>query len=89
MLFRSGGVGRELGSTGIHHLEAGAVVLHRQGVHLCQTLDDVYKRQVCNMENLDPVGIHTGDTVVVALSQTLTDHEYQMPVSYTHLCSAQ
>ena len=34
-----GGVGRELGSTGIHHLEAGAVVLHRQGVHLSQTLD--------------------------------------------------
>ena len=33
------GVGRELGRTGIHHLETGAVVLHRQGVHLCQTLD--------------------------------------------------
>ncbi len=33
---------------------------------------------VCNMENLDPVGIHTGDSVVVAPSQTLTDYEYQM-----------
>ncbi|HHV78381.1 MAG TPA: carbamoyl-phosphate synthase large subunit [Firmicutes bacterium] len=33
---------------------------------------------VCNMENLDPVGIHTGDSVVVAPSQTLTDSEYQM-----------
>ena len=33
---------------------------------------------ICNMENLDPVGIHTGDSVVVAPSQTLTDHEYQM-----------
>ena len=33
---------------------------------------------VCNMENLDPVGIHTGDSVVVAPSQTLSDHEYQM-----------
>ena len=33
---------------------------------------------VCNMENLDPVGIHTGDSVVVAPSQTLTDHECQM-----------
>ena len=32
---------------------------------------------VCNMENLDPVGIHTGDSVVVAPSQTLTDHEYR------------
>ncbi|MEN6566334.1 MAG: carbamoyl-phosphate synthase large subunit [Veillonellales bacterium] len=33
---------------------------------------------VCNMENIDPVGIHTGDSIVVAPSQTLTDHEYQM-----------
>ena len=33
---------------------------------------------VCNMENVDPVGIHTGDSVVVAPSQTLTDREYQM-----------
>ena len=33
---------------------------------------------VCNMENLDPVGIHTGDSIVVAPSQTLTDKEYQM-----------
>ncbi|MGG0937224.1 carbamoyl-phosphate synthase (glutamine-hydrolyzing) large subunit [Brevibacillus centrosporus] len=33
---------------------------------------------VCNMENLDPVGIHTGDSIVVAPSQTLTDRQYQM-----------
>lgn len=33
---------------------------------------------VCNMENLDPVGIHTGDSVVVCPSQTLTNKEYQM-----------
>lgn len=33
---------------------------------------------VCNMENIDPVGIHTGDSVVVAPSQTLADREYQM-----------
>ncbi len=33
---------------------------------------------VCNMENIDPVGVHTGDSVVVAPSQTLCDHEYQM-----------
>ncbi|KZN97322.1 carbamoyl phosphate synthase large subunit [Aeribacillus pallidus] len=33
---------------------------------------------VCNMENIDPVGIHTGDSIVVAPSQTLTDEEYQM-----------
>jgi len=33
---------------------------------------------VCNMENIDPVGVHTGDSVVVAPSQTLGDKEYQM-----------
>ncbi|CAI8009926.1 Carbamoyl-phosphate synthase large chain, partial [Geodia barretti] len=33
---------------------------------------------VCNMENLDPMGAHTGDSIVVAPSQTLTDKEYQM-----------
>ena len=33
---------------------------------------------VCNMENLDPVGIHTGDSIVVCPSQTLTDREYHM-----------
>mgnify|MGYP000844458459 FL=1 len=33
---------------------------------------------VCSMENFDPVGVHTGDSIVVAPAQTLTDHEYQM-----------
>lgn len=33
---------------------------------------------ICNMENLDPVGVHTGDSIVVAPSQTLCDQEYQM-----------
>jgi carbamoyl-phosphate synthase large subunit len=33
---------------------------------------------VCNMENLDPMGVHTGDSIVIAPSQTLTDREYQM-----------
>ncbi|WP_010283385.1 carbamoyl phosphate synthase large subunit [Bacillus timonensis] len=33
---------------------------------------------ICNMENIDPVGVHTGDSIVVAPSQTLTDEEYQM-----------
>ena len=33
---------------------------------------------VCNMENVDPVGVHTGDSIVVAPSQTLTNKEYQM-----------
>ncbi len=42
----------------------------RDGVGNCIT--------VCNMENLDPVGVHTGDSIVVAPSQTLSDKEYQM-----------
>lgn len=33
---------------------------------------------ICNMENLDPVGIHTGDSIVVCPSQTLTNREYHM-----------
>ncbi|TMI79372.1 MAG: carbamoyl-phosphate synthase large subunit, partial [Bacillati bacterium ANGP1] len=42
----------------------------RDGVDTCIT--------VCNMENLDPMGVHTGDSVVIAPSQTLSDREYQM-----------
>ena len=34
--------------------------------------------QVCNMENVDPLGIHTGESIVVAPSQTLTNVEYNM-----------
>ena len=33
---------------------------------------------ICNMENIDPVGVHTGDSIVVAPSQTLSDREYQL-----------
>ena len=33
---------------------------------------------VCNMENFDPLGVHTGDSIVIAPSQTLTDDEYHM-----------
>ena len=33
---------------------------------------------ICNMENIDPMGVHTGDSMVVAPSQTLSDREYQM-----------
>tara|TARA_B100001142_G_scaffold154242_1_gene154691 strand:- start:9144 stop:12416 length:3273 start_codon:yes stop_codon:yes gene_type:complete len=33
---------------------------------------------ICNMENMDPMGVHTGDSIVIAPSQTLTDDEYQM-----------
>ena len=40
---------------------------------------------VCNMENFDPLGIHTGESIVIAPSQTLSNSEYHKPVSYTHL----
>lgn len=33
---------------------------------------------ICNMENLDPLGVHTGDSIVVAPSQTLSNKEYHM-----------
>ena len=33
---------------------------------------------ICNMENIDPMGVHTGDSIVVAPSQTLSDKDYQM-----------
>jgi carbamoyl-phosphate synthase large subunit len=42
----------------------------RDGADTCIT--------ICNMENLDPMGVHTGDSIVVAPSQTLSDKEYQM-----------
>ena len=42
----------------------------RDGADTCIT--------ICNMENLDPMGVHTGDSIVVAPSQTLTDGEYQL-----------
>ncbi|MFC1998920.1 carbamoyl-phosphate synthase large subunit [Chloroflexota bacterium] len=42
----------------------------RDGADTCIT--------ICNMENLDPMGVHTGDSIVVAPSQTLTDREHQM-----------
>ena len=39
---------------------------------------------VCNMENIDPMGVHTGDSIVVAPSQTLSDRDYQMPARRGH-----
>ena len=42
----------------------------RDGAGACVT--------ICNMENLDPMGVHTGDSIVVAPSQTLSDRDYQM-----------
>eukprot|EP01052_Picozoa_sp_SAG31_P014554 SAG31_NODE_908_length_11081_cov_76.367146_3_plen_2133_part_00 len=45
-----------------------------------EVVRDIYDNciTVCNMENLDPLGVHTGESIVIAPSQTLTDNEYQM-----------
>ena len=45
---------------------------------LILTFHLVFLWQVCNMENVDPLGIHTGESIVVAPSQTLSNHEYNM-----------
>ena len=70
-----------------HALELSPVrqVLVEKSVKGCKEIEYEVMRDrndtaitVCNMENLDPVGIHTGDSIVVCPSQTLTNREYQM-----------
>jgi len=75
---------KEIGSNGIRLSRVGQVLIEkcisgwkeieyeviRDGKGNCVT--------VCNMENIDPVGIHTGDSIVVAPSQTLSDKDHQM-----------
>lgn len=75
---------KEIASQGIHLSRVGQVLIEkcirgwkeiefevvRDGAGNCIT--------VCSMENVDPVGVHTGDSIVVAPAQTLTDKEYQM-----------
>ena len=53
--------------------------MERRRVH-AQVVRDVRDNciTVCNMENFDPLGVHTGDSIVIAPSQTLTDEEYHM-----------
>src|SRR5690606_40793134 len=51
---------------------------HVTGVQTCALPISDNCISVCNMENVDPIGIHTGDSIVVAPSQTLADKEYQM-----------
>ncbi len=43
---------------------------------------------VCSIENVDPMGVHTGDSITVAPSQTLTDKEYQRLRCVHKLCGA-
>lgn len=75
---------REICTQGLHLSRVGQVLIEksiagwkeiefevmRDGAGNCIT--------VCSMENVDPVGVHTGDSIVVAPAQTLTDYEYQM-----------
>ena len=75
---------REICTQGLHLSRVGQVLIEksiagwkeiefevmRDGAGNCIT--------VCSMENVDPVGVHTGDSIVVAPAQTLTDKEYQM-----------
>ncbi|GHO45686.1 carbamoyl-phosphate synthase (glutamine-hydrolyzing) large subunit [Ktedonospora formicarum] len=54
----------------LHHFKEVEYEVVRDAYDNCIT--------VCNMENMDPLGIHTGESVVIAPSQTLTNHEYHM-----------
>ncbi|OON96586.1 MAG: carbamoyl phosphate synthase large subunit [Candidatus Epulonipiscioides saccharophilum] len=74
----------EIASSGIHLSRVNQVLIERciKGWKEIEyeVMRDNYGTAitVCNMENIDPVGIHTGDSIVVAPSQTLSDKEYQM-----------
>jgi carbamoyl-phosphate synthase large subunit len=63
-------IGQVLVERSLHGWKEIEYEVMRDGADTCIT--------VCNMENIDPMGVHTGDSIVVAPSQTLTDKEYQM-----------
>ncbi|MBC7960530.1 MAG: carbamoyl-phosphate synthase large subunit, partial [Vallitaleaceae bacterium] len=75
---------REILHTGLMHSRIHQVLLEQSVAGWKEVEYEVMRDQndtciiICNMENLDPVGIHTGDSIVVAPSQTLTDDEYHM-----------
>ncbi len=75
---------REIASNGLRLSRVGEVLVERyiggwKEIEY-EVIRDSYGNciTVCNMENIDPVGVHTGDSIVVAPSQTLADKEYQM-----------
>ena len=74
----------EILETGLHLSRVGQVLLEKSIKGWKEIEYEVIRDSygncitVCNMENVDPVGIHTGDSIVVAPSQTLSDKEYQM-----------
>lgn len=75
---------KELLHTGLWHSRIGQVLLEQSVAGWKEIEYEVMRDSndtcivICNMENIDPVGIHTGDSIVVAPSQTLTDNEYHM-----------
>ncbi|MBO6111600.1 MAG: carbamoyl-phosphate synthase large subunit [Lachnospiraceae bacterium] len=75
---------REILSNGLRLSRVGQVLVERSIAGFKEIEYEVMRDgagnviTVCNMENLDPVGVHTGDSIVVAPSQTLSDKEYQM-----------
>jgi carbamoyl-phosphate synthase large subunit len=75
---------KEIVSRGLNNSPIGQVLLERSVAGWKEIEYEVMRDSadncitVCNMENFDPIGIHTGDSIVVAPSQTLSDREYQM-----------
>jgi len=75
---------REIVSNGIRYSPIGQCLIEKSIAGMKEVEYEVMRDAndncivVCNMENFDPVGVHTGDSIVVAPSQTLSDREYQM-----------
>ncbi len=75
---------REILAQGLHLSRVGQVLIERSIKGWKEIEFEVMRDgagnciTVCSMENVDPVGVHTGDSIVVAPAQTLADHEYQM-----------
>ena len=75
---------REIAASGIMHSRVDEILVEKCITGWKEVEYEVMRDHkgnaitICNMENVDPVGVHTGDSVVVAPSQTLCDKEYQM-----------
>ena len=75
---------REIAASGIMHSRVDEILVEKNISGWKEIEYEVMRDRkgnaitICNMENVDPVGVHTGDSVVVAPSQTLCDKEYQM-----------
>lgn len=75
---------RDIGKNGLRASRVGQILIERCVAGWKEIEYEVMRDglgnviTVCNMENIDPVGVHTGDSIVVAPSQTLSDKEYQM-----------